>query len=404
MPAFRYRAKDGVKIVEGNIEAQSKPEAVDKVYRMGLVPVLVEAAPESVSRQPRAVSLSSRGIRPKDVTVFTGQLGSLMKAGVPILKCLQIIARQTGNQLLRQKLETLATAVKDGKTLSAAMGDEPGIFPSLYVAMIRSGEKAGNLPNILAKVASHRQKQEETMARIKTAMAYPVLMSLVGLGTIIFMFTFVMPKMMETFSSIDQKLPAPTLMMIGLHDILMKSWIYLLAGFVVMVLIIRETLKNPSMRLGAHLLQLRLPVIGEFIQKSELARFCGTLEMLIRSGVPILQALETSIPTVTNDALRAALGKSCGDLKEGGSLGQSLESSGIFPVFMTSLIVVGEESGNLAEGLGEIAEGYTKDTEEQLKLITSLFEPVIILVMGLVVGFIVISMLLPIFQINFAAA
>ncbi len=415
MPNFRYRAKEGPKNIQGILAAQTKAEAIEKLHQMGYVPVQVElespttrlerkTAPSSPSSTaPAAPRLSRGGIKSKDLTVFSWQLAGLIKSGVPILRSLQIIVQQSENHSFRKIVEDVQNNIKDGQALSAALAGYPKVFPSLYVAMIRSGESSGTLQEVLSKIAEYRQKQEEIVARVRMALAYPVFMIMVGAGTIFFMFTFVMPRLTQIFSSIGQELPLPTRILLAISASLRKGWPLILVGLAALVMIFRRAAEQPAQKMAMSRLKLRMPFLGDLIQKSELARFCGTLEMLLKSGIPILKALEVATPVVGNGVIQEELRKSYDALKEGGSFGKSLEHSKLFPPFMTNLIVIGEESGRLTEGLAEIAISYTRATEDSIKVMTTLLEPVIILVMGLIVGFIVIAMLLPIFQIDVVA-
>ena len=407
MPTFRYHAKEGTRDIKGTIEAQTKNEAVEKIHEMGYLPVNVEpASPDTRDTQPAEqappVRLSSGKVRSKDITLFTWQLASLIKSGVPILRSLQIISQQSENRSFKKIVEDIQSAVQDGKPLSETLAHYPMFFSSFYVAMVRSGESSGMLQEILFRIAAHRQKQEEILSHVRMALAYPIFISVVGAGTILFMFIFVMPKLIKTFTTLGQELPLPTKILLAISSGLEHGWPILLIGIAAIVLVIKQRAKKRVKSRAFSQFQLRLPLAGEFIRKNELARLCRTLEMLIKSGIPILKALEVATPILDNEIIREELVKSYHDLKEGGSLGRSLEHSKLFPVFMTNLVVIGEESGRLSETLGEIADSYIRDTEEAIKVMTSLLEPIIILVMGLIVGFIVVSMLLPIFEINAA--
>ena len=231
-------------------------------------------------------------------------------------------------------------------------------------------------------------------------MAYPVLMAIVGVATIIFMFVFVMPRLMGIYGTMGQSLPLPTRILISISNGLRHNLLWIVIGAVLAALMVRRNLKTQSGKVVFNQLQLHLPVIGNFVVKAELSRFCATLELLIKSAVPILKALEVSIPILENEIIKNRLKKSSKDLEQGGSFGKSLKSSPIFPPFMSNLISVGEESGKLDEALAEVAFSYQRDTDEALSVITNLLEPLMILAMGLIVGFIVVAMMLPIFEIN----
>jgi type II secretory pathway component PulF len=213
-----------------------------------------------------------------------------------------------------------------------------------------------------------------------------------------------MPRLMRIFARLEQELPAPTQFLLNLSAALQNGWVWLLGGFTVAVILYKQGSKTKAQQAFIGRLKLQLPVFKTFYHKSELGRFCRTLELLVKSSIPILRAIKVAVPILDNLVIQAELMNSYKDLEEGSSFGKSLARSKLFPTFMTSLIIIGEESGRLDEALDEIASAYERDTDEAIKVMTSLLEPVLILIMGLVVGFIVMAMLLPIFEINMMAS
>lgn len=404
MPTFQYRAKDGAQNIDGTIEAQTRDEAVEKIHQKGYVPVRVEECSFKVEVQEAksAVPLKGRStkIKSKDVTIFSRQLASLIKSGVPILRGLKIINDQSDNPAFQRVLNDIQARVTEGKALSEALTQYPKTFSSLYVAMVRSGETGGTLQEILVRIADYRQKQEQMLSQVRTALAYPAIMAVTGIGTIIFMLTFVMPRLMRVFSKMGQELPLPTQLLITTSEYLQKGWLGMGAGIILLIFLLKQTTRSKIQRLALSRLKLQIPLFGVFTLKNELARFTRTLELLLKSSISILKAIRVAIPVLDNEVVKEELAKCSKELEEGGSFGKSLEKSKLFPGFMTSLIAVGEESGRLDEALSEIASSYERDTDETLKVLTSLLEPLIILLMGLVVGFLVIAMLLPVFQMN----
>jgi type II secretory pathway component PulF len=400
MPTFKYRAKNGPDNVEGTIEAQNREEAIEKVHALGYLPMRIEevvlkSAALAAARKP----IGGR-IRLKDITTFYRQMASLFKSGVPILRAISIISKQTTNAAFQTMLMKIYAEVKDGRPLSQTLTNYPRYFSPLDVAMVHSGEKGGALPEVLFKIADYRLKQEEVFSRVRNALIYPLLMAVVGAGTIIFMLAFVMPRLMGIFSRTGQELPAATKILLAISSALQNWWWVILVVVIGVVVAVRQGSKNPSQKKALSRMKLNMPVLKDFVLKSELSRFCRTMELLLKSGIPMLSAIEVAIPTLNNDVIKDALSASYQALREGGSFGKSLESTKVFPAFMANLLVVGEESGRLDEALGEIALSYERDTDDAVKVLTSLLEPLMILVMGLVVGFIVIAMLLPVFQIN----
>jgi type II secretory pathway component PulF len=404
MPSYKYRAKKGSEgVIENIIEAHSEKEAVEKIIQLGFTPVRIEI----VEKKPAAESktgLPARQlgkIRFRQITIFTRQLAGLLKSGVPILTSLNIISDQSENVHLKEVLRGIHNGIKDGETFSSGLSGFPKIFPPLYIALVRTGEDSGALPGALLRIVDYREKQEEMLSRFRMALAYPVLMAVVGLGTIIFMLTFVMPRIMQIFVNMGQRLPLPTRILISLSEFLRNWWFWVILFLI--ILFARRRLRAKSAKLPLSLFKLHLPIFGKFILKAELSRFCRTLELLIKSGIPILNGIEIAVPVLNNEVLVNQLKLSYKDLEQGGSFGRSLKNSKLFPPFMSNLIIVGEESGRLDEALGEVAAFYERDTDELIRIMSSLLEPLMILVMGLIVGFIVVSMLLPIFDINIMA-
>ena len=402
MPIFKYRAKKGPQqVIEGTVEAQSEKEAIEKISVLGHIPLSIEQTEKAAEQGVLPQDTSAGGVRPREITIFSRQLASLLKSGVPILSSLTILAEQSTSANIRNVLNAIHTTVKQGNTFSASLARYPKIFPSLYIAMIRTGEDSGVLPDVLLRIAEYRSKQEETLSRFRMAMAYPILMAAVGLATIIFMLTFVMPRLMKIFLGMGQDLPLPTKILLSLSRTLSHWWFWLI--LIMAVLVVRRQVKAESSKVALSRLKLRLPVFGKFMFKAELALFCRTMEVLLRSGIPILRAINVAIPVVNNEVIKEHFRISYKELEQGGSFGRSLKSSKLFPLFMSNLLIVGEESGKLSDAFAEIASSYERDTDESIRIMTNLLEPLMILCMGLIVGFIVVAMLLPIFEINIMA-
>ncbi|MGE5280579.1 MAG: type II secretion system F family protein [Deltaproteobacteria bacterium] len=409
MPQFHYRAKKGPEeIVEGVIEAPGVDAAIERINQMGCLPIEVKeggspAAGQEGAAGAQAARATHRRVRGRDVTVMSRQLATLLKSGVPILQALTIISRQSDSAGLRMILGEISRDVKEGKAFSASLTAWPKVFSPFYIAMVRSGEDSGTLQEVLFRIARYRLKQEEMIGRLRAALAYPLLMAVVGAGTLVFMFTYVLPKLVGVFEQIGQDLPWATRMVLAFSDFVRVNGLYLLAGIVVFVFLAARSGATRGGRVLLGALSLRLPLLRTFLLYNDLARFCRTLEILIRSGIPILRALSVSVPVVSNEVLKAELGRCARDLEQGTSFGVSLRSVRHLPPFLVSLVSVGEESGKLDEALLEVAETYEQECDEAMRVLASLLEPAMILVMGLIVGFIVVAMLLPIFQMNVMA-
>ncbi|MFA5157325.1 MAG: type II secretion system F family protein [Candidatus Omnitrophota bacterium] len=400
MAIYKYRAKKGPKeVIESTVEAYSEKEAIEKISQMGYLPVFLEERKDTAAFSSGISAGPATGrVKPREVTIFSRELASLLKSGVPILNAINIILEQTDSRNFQAVLRNIYAAVKEGTTFSSALSRYPKVFSSLYIALIRAGEDSGVLPDALLRIAEYRLKQEEALSRFRMAMAYPALMAIVGIATIVFMLTFVMPRLMQIFINMGQDLPLPTRILISVSAYLKqwRLWVILAA----VVLIIRRQSRTGLARPFFSRLKLHLPIFGNFMLKAELARFNRTMELLLKSGITILRAIEVALPVVDNEVIREQLKLSYKELEQGGSFGRSLKNSKLFPVFMTNLIIVGEESGKLTEALSEVAFSYERDTDEAMKVMTNLLEPLMILTVGLIAGFIVIAMLLPIFEMN----
>jgi len=331
-------------------------------------------------------------------------MASLIRSGTPILRALQIVQEATSSANFKIILGELHEDVKNGKSFSAALSHYPLIFSPLYLALVSAGELGGTLDQTLTRIAEHRRKQEEIVSRVRSAMIYPALMAFVGAGTIIFMLTFVMPRLMGIFARLGSELPMPTQILIGISTFLREHWWIALIFITVVAVVARIGQKNYTQKVILSRLKLGLPVFGPLTLKSEIAQFSRTMELLLKSGIPVLKALESATAVLGNEVLKIELTKCLDNLREGGSIGRSLKESNVFPLAMAHLITVGEESGKMDEALAEIATFYERDTDEAVRTMTSLMEPVMMLAMGLIVGFIVIAMLLPMFELNLAVS
>jgi type II secretory pathway component PulF len=397
MPTFAYKAKTGPgQTVEGELQAQSRAAALLAVDEMGYSPLWV--------RQKSAASEKQRGrrgrIRRRDITVFTRQLGSLTRSGVPILRSLATIARQTESLRLRATIEELENTIRDGSMLSDALARFPALFPDLYVNMIRAGESGGILDTSLFRLADAREKEEETRRKVQAAMAYPLLIVSVGVATVFVLLTFFLPRVIELFRDY-RALPLPTRMLISTSDFFSDYWYWIVLAVVLVVAVFRRLVALDTGRTFVDALLLRLPLVGKFTRQSDIARFARTLALLVDCGIPIDRGLALSADTLRNAVLRAEIEDvHRNTVQRGLSLSAGLKKTAHFPDFVSNMTAVGEEAGNLDESLVEIAVFYEKEVDQQSRLMTSLLEPILILLVGVVVGFIVTAMLLPIFEMG----
>lgn len=401
MPYYKYRAKRGTEeTIENIIEAQNKEDAVNKINALGFIAVRLE----DVSLRYEGLNSSSitgwfsKRVGLRQLNLFSSQLSSLLKSGVPILKALGIIIEQTEHPYFKDVLLKISQDVKSGRTFSEALSGYPAVFSGLFISIIKAGEVSGTLDIALDRISSYLRDKQDSLSKIRNALIYPVIMGLVGIATFIFMLAFVIPKLKDAYLVAGGQLPLPTQILLSI-----SNWfrVYWLIGIVVLCLLFvlaRKFFKKRKELAGT--LILKVPIYGKFLLKSEIAQLCRTLELLLTSGIKILSALELAAPVLSNEVLKRELLESGGQIKEGGSLGRGLRNSRVFPVFMINFITIGEESGKLNEIFKEIADYYQRDTEDALKIFTSQLEPLMILAIGLVMGFVVMAMLLPIFQLN----
>ncbi|MFC1704487.1 type II secretion system F family protein [Candidatus Omnitrophota bacterium] len=402
MKTFIYRAKNGPEnILEGKIVANSAQEVVDILKRKGYMATQVYEQTSSVDSAARFSLRMFFGVRLKEIAIFSRQLANLLKSGVPILKALHILSEQTQDAYFRNIIIDIAEKVKKGESLSMSLRSYPKIFTPFYIAMVKAGEDSGGVDRSLMRIADYYVKQLELQSKIKSALAYPMLILLVGIGSIIFIFTNVMPRIIPLFSSLNVELPMPTRILIAISEFLQGNWYYLILFVLIFLLIFKKAMSNKVFQYYISTIKLRLPIFGQLVFKSEVARFARALEMALHSGIPIIRALDISLPIINEYVIKESLSQSLKDLESGVTLSSTLKNAKIFPPFVFNLVSVGEESGKLYEALSDIADSFKTDCEDAIKTLTTLLEPSMVLIIGLIVGFIVTAVLLPIFQLNF---
>jgi type II secretory pathway component PulF len=401
MPSYLYKAKkDTANAITGQINAQNEEDALEIIHQLGLIPVSIE---ESNAEGVLVSDIREVKIKDRELYLFSKQLANLLKSGVTLLKALEVLAEQTKTVYFSRVLNDIAIGVKSGRSFSACLSDYPVIFSSLFIAMVRAGEEMGKLRQMLNSVADFLKSQEEFSSKVRSALVYPVFMLIIGVSTVIFILTFVMPKMSIIFMDAGQSLPLPTRIVMSVSHFFKEYGI----GSVILGAIIllsfnrwRATVQG-SIIVGQFL--LNLPWVRGFVLKVDLARFTRTMSLLLESGLTIIRSIEMAVPTMHNPQLKVDLYLCIQYLSAGENLGTCLAKSNLIPPMMVQLITVGEESGNLQESLRDIADSYEADINETTKMITTVLEPLMILAVGAVVGLIVFAMLLPIFSMDLMA-
>jgi len=405
MQKFRYKAKDGRKeMTTGILEAETEQEALAKLSQMGYFPLSIEREEASSEgpTDPLSLGFFTR-IRRRDITVFTRQMADLLESGLPLMRALDILWEQTENRRLQEVLASLVSQVREGKSFSEALTLYPKIFSNLYVNMVKSGEVGGMLSEVLARLADFGEKEEELRAKVRAALAYPILILFVGMATVAILLIFVVPKLVSLFQDVGQILPLPTRILIEVSQGLVHYWWFVLSMVVLSVFLLKRGRLSLGVRLAIDGFKLRLPVWGSLIKKVEIASFARSLATLLSHGVPILQAMQVVVQATENELLRGEFKRIGEQLKGGTTLSQEIRRGRMFPALVTNMVAIGEEAGNLDRSLFKIADTYEREADRAMKLMTSLVEPVMILVMGSIVGFIVVSMLMPIFEIDLLA-
>jgi general secretion pathway protein F len=393
--------------INGMIDADNPKTARSRLKNQGIFPTEVHegaASPRSRDGKSGIESLFGKSlferISPLEMALMTRQLSTLISAGLPLMEALDALTEQIEHPPMKQMISGIRERIKEGSTLSRALSDYPGSFSPLYIQMIRAGEASGTLARMLERIAQFLEHQNRLRSKIISALAYPMLMVGISLLVLVGMITFVIPRVVVIFEDMHQSLPLPTRILIGFSEVVRnQGWlILLLTG--IGIYLFRRYIQTPAGRLKWDGWVLKLPLAGSMVKRVSLSRFSKTLETLLAGGVPLLTALDIVKTLVRNRVLEEAIGKARENIKEGESIAGPLKRSGLFPPLMIHMIAVGEKSGELELMLGKVAETYDYEMEAVVGTMTALLSPLLILGMGLVILFIVLSILLPIFQMS----
>ncbi len=404
MPVYEYKAfNQAGKTTTGIIDADNPVTARQKLRASGIFPVEVR---ETVSRargmstRQAPVSFLLQRVKPVEISVLTRQLSILLGAGVTLVASLDALLAQISNPLLKKIIAQVKESVNEGNSLAFSLSQHPRLFSQIYVNMVRAGEASGSLDLVLERLAEFSERQEALKGRFKAAMAYPVVMFLIGTFILFFLVSFVVPQITGIFRDMKQTLPLPTLILIGLSNFLKSFWWLVLLGLAGVTVLLKKLLKTPKGRYVRDKIKLRAPVVGDISVKMAVARFGRSLGSLVQNGVPLLTALEIVRNIVNNTLIARDIETAMEQIEEGKSLAVPLGRSPWFPPIAVQMVAVGEQSGELENMLNKIADIYEGETEAQIMAMTALLEPVMILTMAVSVAFIVFSILLPIFEIN----
>ena len=406
MPQFHYQATTPQgKVIEGVMEAGEERVVVSRLHEQGYLPLRIvlpgQAKPRVALSRFSLPALPGRGtVRQRDLLIWSQELATLISAGLPLDRALSVLTGLTTKEELKKAVGQILRAVQQGKSLAEALAEYPKIFPPLYVNMVKAGELGGFLDVVLQRLAEYLERAQQVQDEIKAALTYPILLTAVGGLSVTILLTYVLPKFAVIFGDLGQALPTSTRVLMGIsHSLRAYWWAFVLAG-VGSWLGGRQYLATPQGRFAWDRWRLRLWVVGPLLRKREVGRFARTLGTLLKSGVPLLQALEVVQDVAGNQMVSRALREVRVGVREGQGIAGPLGRSGVFPTLALQMVSVGEETGRLDDMLMRVAEYYERDTYNQIKRLTALLEPLLILVMGLVVGFVVISMLSAVFSIN----
>ncbi len=398
MPQFVYRAKDSaLKDVAGTIEAETEAAAISRLGSLGVFPSVIT---EQEEVKTPGVLWADRRVSAQLLAYTTRQLADLLSGGLPLLGALTLLTTQTEHRSLRRVIRSLADDVRDGRTLSDALADHPRVFPPLYLSMVRTGEVGGVLDAALGSLADLLESEAELRSQVLSASVYPVFVVCFALAMTTGLIMFVVPALAQTFVETGQLLPLPTRIVLAVSGLLTRWWWAMLCGAAILVWVLRRWHATPLGRAATDRMLLGVPGIGTLARKLDTARATRNLGVLIGHGVPALQALDVVAQHISNTVLRRALHSVLEAVREGSSIAAAVEASKQFPLFVSNMVAVGEESGSVDRALLKVASVYEREIDRTMRALTSILEPVLLVLVGGIVMFIVLAMLLPIFELG----
>lgn len=403
MPHYSYKAKkDDGSIVTGTMQAENERSALDSLGRQGVFPLEILLRGDDPAKTGRrdAERKVRRRIRTADIAVATQQLADLLKAGVPLHRALITLAEQTSNEEFSATLGDIAKEISAGKPLHEALERFPKRFDPLYTGMVKAGETGGFLEDVLYRLSTFLEKDEELKSRVWSALAYPVLLIVLGAGAVGFLMVFFIPRFSQIFQNMKASLPWPTEVTMAVSGFFRDYWMVPLAAVVLLPVLWARFRETAGGRRTWDRFKLATPLFGDITRKNAIARFTRSLGTMLKSGVPILGALSISKAAMGNVVLEEDIDEASAGVRQGRSLAEILRLSRRFPTMVVDMISIGEESGNLDGVLVNIADSYDKQVDRAIKVFISLFEPALLLFMAAIIGFVVISMLLPVFTLS----
>ncbi len=392
---YKYKAvSQSGEILEGVYESENESDVIAMLKGNQYLPIKIEADIEADAQ----VNIFAQKVKKKDLAVFCRQFYTMLDAGIGIVKCMDILQKQSENKTLVKSLAEIHEDVQKGTTLSQAMKKHRNAFPSLLVNMVEAGEISGNLDTIMERMAVHFEKENKLENKIKSAMIYPIALAVVSVAVVIFLLVAVMPTFIGMFESSGQLLPAPTRALLVISNGLTEYWYIFLLALIGLIVGFIFYKKNPAGMRMIDGLKLKIPIVKDTNKKIITSRFTRTLSTLMASGIPLIESIEIVGRVVGNTVVQDRLENSSENVRKGVSLSRAVHEVGVFPPMVDSMIRVGEESGSLDDILYKTADFYDEEVETALNKMTALMEPVMLVAMAIVIGFIVIAMAMPMFD------
>ena len=402
MATYQYVAKDALgKVITGTSEAENEQILVRRLREKGfwvqkVNPARAAARQQTQARAGGGFAAGFGRVGGRDLAVFCRQFATMIDAGVSLVRCLSVLEEQSGSARLRGIIREIQAAVESGETLSRALSRWPRIFNNLFVGLVRAGEVGGVLDETLNRLATFMEENERLKRKVKSAMTYPVLVLIFATGVVVGMVTFVLPQFVAVFKDLGiTDLPGPTKILIQVSNFMTSKWYMVIGGTMLLFVSFSQYIHTRIGRRHWDWARLKAPVFGKLNHKIAIARFSRTLSTLLVSGVPILQALETVAASVDNEIISDAIMASRAAIREGEQIGDPLQRSGMFPPMVVQMVAIGEETGSLDAMLSKIADFYESEVDATLAGLTAALEPILIVSLGFIVGFIVISMFMP---------
>jgi type IV pilus assembly protein PilC len=375
----------------------SQDEVLAQLRKRRIIGMYVREKSKPLSLRFKLRGMS--GVKIKELAVFTRQFATMINAGLPLVQCLDILSQQTENAAFKGVIAGVMSDVESGSTLAEALRKHPKVFDKLFTNMVQAGEAGGVLDDILLRLASYIEKAEALRRKVKSAMTYPLVVACVAIGATVFMLLFIIPTFAKIFQQFGGELPLPTKIVMGLSTFLRNTWYLLIAAAIVAVVLYRRYVATENGRRSVDRGMLNIPILGDVLRKGAIARFTRTLGTLISSGVPILDGLEITAQTAGNKVIEEAIMATRGSIREGETIAAPLRESKVFPAMVVQMISIGEETGALDEMLNKIAAFYDDEVNTAVDTMTSVIEPIMIVVMGMMVGGMVVAMYLPMFKL-----